>query len=319
MADIKQLAKNSEEAVKEFAADRTKENMVKLMGRLERGVLYVPVVSDAQITDEMKQTAQKDGQVALPKGTKIQTRLLKTNTDKMVFPVFTSTDEITQEDMKKQLMIMPFFECARAALSAGMDIEAVVINPFTDNVGIVEPLLKAAVERREIFLKAKEQGLGEPQTTEVQVTKKQFEQITRLQLELYNIPQMFFAGQKEFMDELYAKKGTYFYEMYQNAYGSQIPCPYEANQFGVMILNIKADVQMICVDLPAKKIQANMCYKLYMVWNQTTDEKHFFAIQKKKEGKMFLRVDASGKQEVISEAPTEGSEMSAVMDYLGMN
>lgn len=319
MADIKKITNECAEAVKKFAADRTKDNMVELMTVIEKGVVFVPIVTDAELTPERMEEVKKNGQFALPKGTRIKNHLLKAADGSLVLPVFTKADEITNEELKKQVMLTPFYECANVVLKSNGQIKGVVINPFTDNVGIVEGLLKACVERRQAVMKAKQETEKAGTVKEIKVTEKQFHAITRNQLELRIIPGTLFKEKQAFLDQVIMEKGAYFYGLYQKSYGQQLTCPYEESEFSVMSLNLRENFELISVDLPNKKLQNTMCYKLYMTWDQAKDEFHYFVMQKQKEGKFFIEIKEDGSSIKIGEAPAEGTELSAVMEYLGMN
>jgi hypothetical protein len=271
------------------------------------------------MTQENMEEVKKTGQFALPKGTKIQNHLLRASDGSMVFPIFTSVEEITKPEMKKQVMMMPFFECARVVMKSEGQIKAAVVNPFSDNVGIVEGLLRACVERREAVLKAQKENKAGNDKKEIKVTEKQFHAITRSQMELRVIPKAFFSQKKELLEKLYTERGAYFYNLYRSAYGEQLACPYEEGEFSVMSLNLKENFELVSVDLPHQKLQSNMCYKLFMTWDKNKDDFHYFVMQKQKDANSFIEIKEDGTSITISEAPSEGSEMNAVMDYLGEN
>lgn len=319
MADLEKKTNECAVLVKKFAAERTKENMIALMTTLENAVVFVPIATTTDMPAEVLEEAKKGGKVMLPKGTKVQTKLLKASDGSMIFPVFTSADEMQHEGINKQIMLMPFVECARVVVKDPEKIKALVVNPFTDNVGIVEPLLKAAIDRKEAFQKAKaaaEANGGE--VKEIKVTEKQFHQLNRSRVEYAILPQRLFAEKDAFLEEIYQKKGDFFFENYKKGYGEKVPCPYTEEQFSVMILNMRANFQMICVDLPNEKLQVGMCYKLYMTWNQDTDEFHYFTIERGKDGRKLGEVNEERKHQIIGDAPAEGSEMNTIMDYLGI-
>lgn len=319
MADIKKVTSECAEAVKKFAADRNKDNMVQLMTVLEKGIVFVPVITDARLTEEQMEEVKKSGQFALPKGTKIQNHLLKAGDGSLIFPIFTTVEEITNQEMKRQVMMIPFYECAKVVVNSNGKIKAAVMNPFTDNVGIVEALLKACVERREAVLKAKKEAQEKGGPREIKVTEKQFHAITRNQIELQLVPKKFFTGKQEYLGQLALEKGDYFYQLYQKSYGEQLACPYGEDEFSVMCLNLKENFELVSIDLPSKKLQNTMCYKLYMTWDQEKDEFRYFVMQKQKEGKFFIEIREDGSSAKISEAPPEGGELGAVMEYLDLN
>lgn len=319
MADIKKITNECARAVKTFAADRNRDNMVQLMTVLERGIVFVPIITDAEMTEERMEEVKKSGQFALPKGTKIQNHLLRAGDGSLIFPIFTTVEEITNQEMKRQVMMVPFYECAKVVVNSNGKIKAAVVNPFTDNVGVVEQLLKACVERREAAQKAGKEAQRKGQPKEIRVTEKQFHAITRNQLELRLIPGRFFAGKQEYLGQLTLEKGEYFYQLYQKSYGEQLACPYSEDEFSVMCLNLKENFELVSIDLPSKKLQNTMCYKLYMTWDQEKDEFRYFVMQKQKEGKFFIEIMEDGSSAKISEAPPEGGELGAVMEYLGLS
>jgi len=319
MADVEKLMAECGELAKQFATERTKDNMVRLMEKIENAVLFVPVQTDESVEELLRENAKEGGQVQLPKGTKMQTRLLKASNGDMVFPVFTSIKDMNFEGMNKQVMMMPFIECARVALNEKNDIKVVVVNPFTDNVGIVDVLLKAAVERREAVDKANAaKAAGNGGMREIQVTEKQFHLLVREKVEFAEIPKRVFLEKEEFMNDIHERREKLFYEIYRDAYEKRIPCPYKESQFSVMILNLREKFQMICVELPIVRMQITMAYKMYITWDQENNEFNYFLIEKDKKGKVLAKVEANGKHHIIGDAPEEGSEMNTIMDYLGI-
>lgn len=319
MTNMQRLAQASIDAVKKFAADRSKENLIELMQVLENGVVFVPVVADTQMTKEqLKNASSVGGKLVLPPGTAIKNHLLKTTDGDYIFPVFTGVTEITSEEMKEQVLMMPFYECAKVVVNSNGYIKGAVVNPFTDNVAIIPELLKTCVDRRNAINEAKKNQPSD-KMQEVKVTEKQFHTIVRNQLELRSMPEMLYKGKKGFVEEVMTRKGSFLHELYVKAYGSKVPCPYQLDEFSVMSLNIRENFELVSIDLPSKKLQAGMCYKIYLTWDQEKDEFHFFAMQKVKDGRNFVEVNPDGKFNKLGDAPEEGTELSAVMDYLKVN
>ncbi len=315
MADIQKLTKICEDAAKKFAADRSKENMVALMNALENGLVFVPVMTDQKITPEMLEASKEDGKLVLPQGTTIKNHLLQTTEGDLIFPVFTNANEITAENMKDQVLLMPFYECAKVVMKSEGKIKGAVVNPFTDNIGIIEGLLKTCVERTEALKKAKESG----QLKKVKVTEKEFHTIVRNQIEMRNLPTMVYKERQSFVQKLMDQRGDLLFNMYRSAYGSQVPFPYEKKEFAVMSLNVRENFELISIDLPSGKSSDTFCYKIYITWDKDKDEFHYFVMQKQKKETSFAELEENGNIARIGEAPAEGTELGAVMDYLGMN
>ena len=316
MADYKQQAAKTKELVQAFASERTRENMVQLMQHIETAMVFVPVIAEG-MTKEIQEAAKKNGKIELPKGTKVRNRLLVSKQGDTVFPVFTTPEEITNPELQGQFMLMPFIDCAKAATVKDSGVKAIIVNPFTDNVGIVDKLLEACVERREALDKAmKQKQMAEARP--VQVTERQFHQLARTQAETLTIPKQFFAGAQAFLDNLDAKKAEVFMDAYKALYVDGIEPPFALDDIRVMVLGITADVTMARVDLPGKNLQDGMCSTLFMTYNTNTQEAHYIAVQKTKEGMEMAAFDANGKRTVIGEAPDEGTELNAVMRFLGI-
>lgn len=317
MSDIKEKAAQTKALVGAFAADRTRENMVKLMENLEMSMVFVPVVTEG-MTDEMKEAAKKNGKVELPQGAKVRNRLLVSKEGDTVFPVFTTPEEITNPELQGQFMLMPFIDCAKAATVPNSGVKAIIVNPFTDNVGLVDKLLEACVQRRAAIDNAMKQAPKNGEMKQVQVTEKQFHQLARTQTETLTIPKKFYEEKETFFDQLNEKKGALFMEDYKAFYADQLEIPFSEDDIKTMVLGVASDVKLAIVDLPSARMQEGMCGKIFMSLNETTKEAHYIVIQKTKDGMELAEFDADCKRKVIGEAPDEGTEMNAVMTYLGI-
>lgn len=317
MADYKEIAKVTKKLVQAFAADRSRENMVKLMEHIELTKVFVPVET-VGMTDEMKALAKKQGKVEISGDVKIRNRLLVSGQGDTVMPVFTSPEEITNAELKEQFVLMSFIDCAKAATVENSGVKAIIVNPFTDNVGIVDKLLEACVQRREAIDNAMKQNQS-AQPKQVKMTEKQFHQIARAQTETLTIVKQFFEKKGAFLEELNERREDVFMDAYKAFYADQLPIPFDKSEIKIFVIGVSADTKLALVDLPSgKNMQSGMCSKVFLSYDASKDEAHYLVIQKNNDTFEFAEFDKEGKRTVIGDAPDEGTEMNAVMKYLGM-
>lgn len=153
-------------AAETFAKDRTKENFVKIMEHLEKAVVYMPTMMPDNLDKETMDGIRGGKGVKLPKDAKILPCLLKKESGEQALPIFSSLKQVPLDKKSPAIMALPFFNCVSMAMANKEKVQAVVLNPFTQNVTLPPQILEIAQKRGQA---------AKPQ--KVKLTEKQFHQM----------------------------------------------------------------------------------------------------------------------------------------------
>ena len=103
-----------EEAIKDYAADRTKEKLTAVLNLLRPTKLLVPAMLKAP--DQPTPC------------------FLKSGAGEQYFVVYTSKEQMANAPKSQALLSMPFPACNSVAVKPELNLSGMVINPFTDNL-----------------------------------------------------------------------------------------------------------------------------------------------------------------------------------------
>jgi hypothetical protein len=83
-----------------------------------------------------------------------------------------------------------------------------------------------------------------------------------------------------------------------------------------MQLGICPQLDMIHISMPAKKLEAGLCIRIYVTWHKEADRAGYYMIMRgaQKGQRSFRYMDESGRTTDLGEAPLESVEMQRVMD-----
>lgn len=289
MAD--QMLDNSqlESAVEEFVRDRQKDKYARVMEILEKSTVLVPVMQP-------------------PKGTKIQPCLLRKETGEQALPIFTSVGQIPQDKKSPGLVAMPFHVCLSMVMGNQKDVEAMVLNPFTHNMVLPGTILEVANKRRN--------AMGQPK--QIKVTEKQFRQLVHNRVALFLLPKYLFEHREEGLAKLQREEGAFLLQFYRESYpeGRKESVANTPEDFSVMTLNITEDMQITRVDMPDETNSKGMCYRVYVVRMNDTQEILYYTLEKTEQGNHIGQVTHDGKHELVEPAPDNGAEIEAIMNLV---
>lgn len=305
MAD--QMVDNSqlEAAIEEFVQDRQKEKYAKVMEILEKSMVLVPVMQLQGVDEETLSRMQQKAFVQLPKETRILPCLLRKNIGEQALPIFTSPAQIPQDKKSPGLVAMPFQTCLSMVMANQDHIEDIALNPFTQNIGLPKTILEVAVKRRNMAQNAKT----------VRVTEKQFQQLVHNRVALFLLPKYLFEHREEGLAKLQREEGTFLLQFYRESYpeGKKESVPNQPDDFSVMTLNIAEDMQITRVDMPDETNRKGMCYRVYIVWMNDTQELLYYTLENTDQGNYIGKVTLDGKHELVEPVPDNGAEIEAVM------
>lgn len=270
-----------EAASEEFIKDKTKENFVKLMEQLEKAVVFIPALK--------------------PEDAKITPCLLKRNTGEQVLPIFSMDKHIMKEGMSPAILALPFLNCVSMVMANSDKVEAVVLNPFTQNIIIPKQILEVAQKR------------GTMQTKTVKLTEAQFHQLAHKRIAFELLPVFLYEKQREGLEQLQKETGKFLMSLYTSIYPKEVKVPYSEEDFSQMTLNVTDNLQITRIDMPEKNVAKGLCIRIYAVWKRDTEELEYYTIESAESGNEIGRVYADRNHEVIGQAPDNGAEIEMIM------
>ncbi|MFV0465231.1 MAG: SseB family protein [Lachnospiraceae bacterium] len=312
---MNQEAQRTEELMKQYKADPSKENLRLLIDQARRTVFLVPALVQSEEDRKLIQAQSKQNpgaQFKLPEHIKPAPTIIKNKEGLTFLAIYTSAPQIPKEPKSDIMMNMPFRGAYLLALNEKMNISGIVLNPFSENLLFNKDLL-TAIRKEEEAVEA-----GKQQINQTQMTPQQIQVMLRQKAEFSEIPRRLFDENSNFMEELKTKKGRFIHEIYQSVFTDGKLCPYQESEFDLMSLNISEQLQLTVVDLPEIKTAALLCYRIYITNNPVSGEVHYFTIEKGRDkGELNLgSVDSEGRHTVYGPAPVEGAEISRIMELI---
>ena len=130
--------------VKAFKQERNQQNLIAVLKKLSGRKFLLPSVCNVEDPFEKLE----NGNVRLKEGTVFNPAFL-TSTDKKVFlPIFTDEESMVQKSPSGVLLKLNFEQCVTVVYDEKNPVEAVVINPFTENMIIGIDLLKMVFKEK---------------------------------------------------------------------------------------------------------------------------------------------------------------------------
>lgn len=275
-----------EEAIKAYAAERTKENLSAILNLLRPTRLFVPAMLKAP--DQPTPC------------------FLKNNNGEQFLVVYTSKAQIPKEPKSQAILSMPFPACNNIVVKPELELTGMVINPFTDNL----------ILKKELVEKLHEADQKAGQMKQIKMTPEQFNVFVKKQVEFGVLPKRLFAEGAEFVEKLCDERESFVNEIFAGTYKEAKLYPYTENDYSVMALDIAEDLTLIRVDLPEKGIVPSLCYRVYITFNPLTKKAGYYTIEKsqEKDVRILGEILENGSHASHGEAPVEGAELQKIMD-----
>ena len=269
-----------EEAIKEYAADRTKERLTTVLNLLRPTKLFVPAMLQAP-----------DRPIPC---------FLKNSNEEQFLVVYTSKEQMANAPKSQALLSMPFPACNSVAVKPELNLSGMVINPFTDNLVLKIELIQKLHEADE----------------KIKMTPQQFQAFVKNQTEFSVIPKRLYTEKAEFVQKLCDEKEAFVNELFAAAFKEPKLYPYTEDDYSVMALDISEDLTLIRVDLPDKGLVPPLCYRIYITYNPLKDEAHYYTIEmtKEKDVRLLGGVTEDAKHVSYGNAPVEGAELQEIMN-----
>ena len=166
-----------EEAIKDYAADRTKEKLTAVLNLLRPTKLLVPAMLKAP--DQPTPC------------------FLKSGAGEQYFVVYTSKEQMANAPKSQALLSMPFPACNSVAVKPELNLSGMVINPFTDNLVLKIELIQKLHEADEKMAK---------QPKQIKMTPQQFQAFVKNQTEFSVIPNRLYTEKAEFVQNSAMRK-----------------------------------------------------------------------------------------------------------------
>lgn len=274
-----------EEAIKEYAKERTKEKLGMVLNLLRPTKLLVPAMLKAP-------------NQPVP-------CFLKSGTGEQFLAVYTSKEQIPAEPKSQAVLSMPFPACNDVVVKAELNLVGMVINPFTDNL----------VLKKELVEKLHEADQKAMQTKQVKMTPEQFHVFVKKQVEFGILPKRLYTERESFVNQLCEEKEAFIDRIFAETYKETKLYPYSEADYSVMALEIGPDLTLIRVDFPESGIVPPLCYRVYITYDPITGKAGYYTIEKMAEqGKHLLGGFAEDGSHVnYGEAPVEGAEIDRIM------
>ena len=275
-----------EEAIKEYAADRTKERLSTVLNLLRPTKLFVPAMLKAP-------------NQPIP-------CFLKNGAGEQFLVAYTSKAQIPEEPKSQALLSMPFPACNNVVVKPELKLTGMVINPFSDNL----------VLKTELIEKLHEADQKAANTKEVKMTPAQFQTFVKRQVEFGILPKRLFTEGEAFVNRICEEKEALVNQIFAEAFREPKFYPYSESDYSVMALDIGADLTLIRVDFPEKGLVVPLCYRVYLTFNPQTGKAGYYTIEmtKEKEVRLLGEFGADGKHIDHGEAPVEGAELQRIID-----
>lgn len=291
------INKELEQAILALKKENSRENIDRLMKTMEDCNFYIPATlppdMDPKLMKQMADTAGKT--LPIPKGVAMRPAILENKEGKKFLPIFTSHEQVERGKRQYPLIMgLPFQSCMDLVKKES-ELCGMVLNAFDHNITL-------NIERSQT---------GEPQKREVKLTKEQLDVVLRQQLEASVLPSAFFERKDELMEEIREKEGEVFLDLYRELYPEGAACPYNKEDFEVMMLNIRDDLSIMRLTMPEKASAPGTCSMVLVSWNPEKEKLRYFGLVRGNAGQGIRVMEAmeDGKKQDLGEAPDEGSEL----------
>lgn len=278
---------------------QSNEFATQLTEALSEAYVYVPATMPKDTDPEiLKKMMENPGvETPIPEGAQPQPCILQNDNGMKFFPVFTSEEEMEKGTGIPKFPItlnLPFKSCLDIMSSIG-DITAAVLNPFNQNIVM---------------------NVSKNATKQTKLTEAQYHAIIRQQMESRVFPHKIHTEGETYINDLCERQGECIMELFEEPYSKTNNCPYSADDYEFMILNISDDLRLIRITMPTDKQYPEMALSVFIAWNPVEKTSRYFAIIKGREGDTNKLYEVTSEQtvEALGDAPDEGIELQSIID-----
>ena len=299
--------KLTEQTLDAFLKEQSSENRVAMLNALLRTELKVPGVFPPG-TDLSALKPPKPGErLPLPPNVKPYPTVIKNEAGEVFVPAYLRREEIRAEHHTQVVMQMPLLVLADIAVK-NPNVTGIAINPFGQNVMLKRAALEAILKDT---AKARQNAR---QMKPVDPADRQ--RMFRNMMEAQVLPQEFFKDPSAFGRRMEEEEGEFLVSLYQLPFKDPADCPYHPEQFSVMALNIRDELTLTRLDLPAEKVKGPHALRAYFLYDAESGRTEYYTVETTPEAgvKKIFRAKPGGVREEVQDAPDEGGELSTVLD-----
>lgn len=130
--------------IADFKDKKSQEALFEVLKLLPKKLFILPAVSN------MKEPMENvGGQMKLKQGAELNPALLTSQDKKLFLPIFTDEKAMTQKSPAGIVLKLSFEQCLTVVMNEQNPVEAIVINPFSENMILGNDLLKQAFKKVE--------------------------------------------------------------------------------------------------------------------------------------------------------------------------
>lgn len=275
-----------EQAIKEYAANRTKENLSAVLNLLRPTKLLVPAMLKAP--------------------NQPTPCFLKNSNGEQFLVIYTSKAQIPEEPKSQAILAMPFPACNSLVVKPELKLTGMVVNPFSDNL----------ILKKELIEKLHEADVKASQMRKVQMTPEQFQIFMKKQVEFGILPKRLHTEGEAFVNRICEEKEDFVNEIFRETYKETKLYSYTEKDYSVMALEIAEDLTLIRIDLPEQGLAPTLCQRVYLTFNPILKKTGYYTIELTSDQNIrrLGQVLPEGRHEDLGEAPVEGAELQRVID-----
>ena len=296
--------KEIENLLNKMKIAQTKDDAENLTNLLETANMLVPAKmpddTDPEILKIIEESKGKETPV--PEGAKPQPCILVNNEGIKYFPVFTSEEELdkgTNRNNYPIILNLPFKVCLDVIMKSS-DIEGAVFNPYNQNI---------------IVNINKEEKTFNPQSDNAPDNEVLFHVMLRQRIEAREIPKRLFDEGENFIKDIISREGECIIEFFEKAYENTKSCPYTADDFEIISLNISDNMQITRISMPENYRYPGNASSIFITLDPITKDSKYFVIVKTEGDKpdRLLQVNPTEKATDFGVAPEEGNELQHII------
>ena len=133
--------------------------------------------------------------------------------------------------------------------------------------------------------------------------------------ELAFLPMTLFEKGQEFIDDLCSRKENCVDELFEESYYDIRMYPYLEEEFAVLAIQTEDNLEAIRIDFPEAGQTAGCASRAYIIWdNNAGMGKYYALVRGGKDQHAIMEMTREGKPVLHGPAPTEGTELQAIID-----
>ena len=289
----------------------TKDNNVfnEFMMELENSLVMVPAKAPENVSEETMEAAKSGKPIPIDLKNPPQVLLMPKKDGGLLFPVFTSAQQIPADRKPPVIVNLPFSAVIDLLKKNEDKVSEIIVNPFSRSIILTDKLVDLVDKR----IKA---GVVGQRAQSVKLTEQQIHAIAHVKMSREELPKALFADPKKVLSDIKLGKEKYILDAYRKVYPPNIKVPYSDDDISVMCLQIDEDMLITRIDLPETYTQEGSAVRIYIA--EHAGETGYYMIEKggKDAPAYVASVTEDGTHTKIEEAPDNGAEIETIMSLI---